>query len=190
MKSSESKIKKSTALRTAGCVSVFMMICAGILFVASQGGTEEALTVFAESKEECKFMPTVLDATNKKPLSGAQVCVLETGLVYSTNERGQTEPISVPFIRDTRFDKILKKTWGECNIVVFKEGYIPYTLFYLQVSPDKIRNGPEILLFNSSSSENPRPFSIIEGPNREWVDAIVSSLLLEKNKPSSAQSSP
>jgi hypothetical protein len=79
----------------------------------------------------------------------------------------------VPVIRDTRYDAILEKPWGEISLIVYKDGFVPYALFYLQVLAGQTREGVKILLFEQGSTDSGEPFSIIEGPNRVWVNQLV-----------------
>jgi hypothetical protein len=67
----------------------------------------------------------------------------------------------------------MQKQWGEITLIVYKEGFVPYALFYLQVIGGQTREGVKILLFEEGQTESAQPFSIIEGPNRVWVDALV-----------------
>lgn len=66
-----------------------------------------------------------------------------------------------------------KKPWGEISLVVYKNGYVPYALFYLQIMSDTTRKGPQILMFQKGDTELDEPISIIEGPSKMWVDAII-----------------
>ena len=79
----------------------------------------------------------------------------------------------MPVIRDKRYDAILEKPWGEVTLIIYKEGFVPYALFYLQVIGGQTREGVKILLFEQGGTESNEPFSIIEGPSRAWVDALV-----------------
>jgi hypothetical protein len=99
--------------------------------------------------------------------------ILETGKKYSTDAGGSTGVIDVPVIRDTRFDNIIPKPWGEVSLIVYKDGFLPYALFYLQVADGQTRSGVKILLFEDNSTGSSEPFSIIEGPNRAWVNELV-----------------
>ncbi len=123
--------------------------------------------------ETAQLTLRVLEGYNETPIADAQVVVLETGQTYKTDQDGMTEKISVPVVRDTRYDSILEKPWGEVSLIVYKDGFMPYALFYLQVIGGQTREGVKILLFEQGSTDSKEPFSIIEGPNRAWVNQLV-----------------
>ena len=116
---------------------------------------------------------SVVEGFTETPIEGAAVIIIETGEIYYTDETGNTDVIQVPFIRDTRYDDILSKPWGEVSLIVYKDGYVPYALFYLQVLENETRQGVKILLFSDDQTQSDEPFAIIEGPNRLWVDALI-----------------
>ncbi len=114
----------------------------------------------------------VLDGETGAHLKDVCVVALDTDTEFLTDDQGLTGKIEVPIIPDTRFDKINRKSWGETSMVFYKEGYAPYALFYVQVQANKYRENVEILMFKSDQKSS--ALSIIEGPQRDWVDAIVS----------------
>ena len=75
---------------------------------------------------------------------------------------------------DKRYDKILPKPWGEISVIFYKEGYIDYALFYLQVLEGNTRENVEILMFENGKMQSDQPFSIIEGPNKIWVNEMIT----------------
>ena len=60
---------------------------------------------------------------------------------------------------------------GEISLIVYKEGFLR-TRFYFSRG-GQTREGVKILLFENNSTQSTEPFSIIEGPNRVWVDELV-----------------
>lgn len=158
----------------AAAIGVSVLLLAGAVMMTvllSDGGSIAAMSL--GSTGAAKLTVNVLEGYDEAPITGAKVVILETGKVYETDENGNTEIIEVPVIRDTRFDGIIPKPWGEVSLIVYKEGFLPYALFYLQVVGGETRKGVKILLFEDNSTGNPEPFSIIEGPNRAWVDELV-----------------
>lgn len=115
----------------------------------------------------------VVEGFKETPLEDATVVVLDTNKSYQTDKDGLTPVIEVPIIADQRFEKILAKPWGEISVIIYKKDYVPYALFYLQVFKDKTRKGVKILLFKEGTITSTEPFSIIEGPNRVWVDELI-----------------
>jgi len=150
----------------------FALLAGAILtgLLLNDGGSVAA---FSTSGDTAYFSVKVVEGYSEAPLKNAQVVVVETGKVYTTDENGMTPVIPVPAERDTRYDDVLPKPWAEVSIIIYKDGYIPYALFYLQVMAGETREGVKILLFEEGSSSSSEPFSIIEGPNRVWVDELV-----------------
>jgi hypothetical protein len=150
----------------------FALLAGAILtgLLLSDGGSVAA---FSTANDTAYFSVKVVDGYTEAPLLGAKVVVVETGKTYATDKKGLTEVIAVPAVRDTRYDGVLPKPWAEVTLIIYKDGYVPYALFYLQVMEGETREGVKILLFEEGSSDTAEPFSIIEGPNRAWVDALV-----------------
>jgi len=150
----------------------FALLAGAILtgLLLNDGGS---IAAFSTSDDTAYFSVKVVEGYSEAPLKGAQVVVVETGEVYTTDATGMTEVIAVPAERDTRYDDVLPKPWAEVTVIIYKDGYIPYALFYLQVVAGETREGVKILLFEEGSSDSSEPFSIIEGPNRVWVDELV-----------------
>ena len=165
------RINKRTLITALG-VSVFLLVAAVVLVVALSGGNGVSVFSFGNSGT-AGLTVNVVEGYTETPIAGASVVVVETGDVYTTDENGYTALIKVPVIRDKRYDDILSKPWGEITLIIYKENYMPYALFYLQVAPGKTREGVKILLFEEDTTESDQPFSIIEGPNRVWVNTLI-----------------
>jgi hypothetical protein len=155
-------------------ISVCLLLAAGAVITGSllmnQGDSLEA---FNTSTNICKISPVVLDGMTDEPIVGAKIVILEGNEVYETDVNGSTGEIEVPLITDARFNTILPKPWGEVTVIVYADGYLPYALFYLEVMAGQTRQGPEILMFTQKDAPSADPFSIIEGPNRQWVNALI-----------------
>ncbi|MGI6168609.1 MAG: hypothetical protein ACOYI4_02690 [Christensenellales bacterium] len=119
-----------------------------------------------------------VDGASDVPLAGVTIVIPETSQTYTTGDDGKTQLIRVPIIKDTHYQDLLAMPWGEITILAFKDGYIPYALFYVQVWENEVRQGPNLLMFREGSTSTSQPFSIVEGPQRLWVEQI-----LEKYKP-------
>jgi hypothetical protein len=120
-----------------------------------------------------QIRPIVVDGFSEEPLAGAVVVIPETGQRFVTGEDGATALIQVPIIEDQHFKDIAPKPWGEVTLIVYKEGYIDYVLFYTHVWENQTREGPKILLFPQPEGEPAEPFPIVEGPHRLWVNKLV-----------------
>jgi hypothetical protein len=166
------KRKDRRTLAAAAGVCLLLVIAAVAL--AFTLAPSSSVSVFnTASTDTAKLTLRVLEGYTESPIAGASVVVLETGKTFTTNEEGMTDIIEVPVIRDTRYDAILEKQWGEVSVIIYKDGFVPYALFYLQVLGGQTREGVKILLFEQGSTDTEEPFSIIEGPNRAWVDQLV-----------------
>ena len=108
-----------------------------------------------------------------EPLGDVRVIVPEAGYSGATGQSGSSGKITVPVIRDASFDSIVPRDWCEVSAIFYKSGYAPYAVFYLQVREGQCRENVEILMFKTSSLSSDRALSIIEGPDRAWVDTVV-----------------
>ena len=166
------KIKDRRTLAAAAGICLLLLIAAVSLALTL---TPADVAVFrtGQNAETAALTLRVLEGYTESPIENATVVILETGKTYKTNENGLTDVIEVPVIRDTRYDAILEKPWGEVSLIVYKDGFVPYALFYLQVLAGQTREGVKILLFEQGRTDSGEPFSIIEGPNRVWVNQLV-----------------
>lgn len=168
--------KKTLFLFTALFLSVIGTVGAYIFTV---GGQQEARTVFSsveEKNQETSISPIVKNAYTNSPVENAIVYVYGTENYKRTYSDGTTDPISVPFERDDRFDEILKKDWGEVTLFVYADGYVPYVLFNCAVYENQERSGPEILLVPLAYTSSNSPIVTTEAPERAWVNDLFSKL--------------
>lgn len=165
--------KNRKQLIAAAAISLLLLAGAVVLFTALLNPDTQSVFSLGKKGNSAKFSVKVVEGYSESPIEGASVVVVDTGDVYTTDENGMTQEIEVPFVRDTRYDKIIPKPWGEVSIIIYKEGFLPYALFYLQVLEGETRQGVKILLFEKGISESSEPFSIIEGPNRLWVNELI-----------------
>lgn len=166
------KIKDRRTLAAAAGICLLLAIAA-VSLAFTLTPADVAVFRTSQSAETAALTLCVLEGYTESPIENATVVILETGKTYKTNENGLTDVIEVPVIRDTRYDAILEKPWGEVSLIVYKDGFVPYALFYLQVLAGQTREGVKILLFEQGSTDSGEPFSIIEGPNRVWVNQLV-----------------
>lgn len=149
-----------------------MLLASSILLTSIIPLNNDSLSVFA-SGSTATVSFSVVEGYTETPIPGAKVYIMETGEYYSTDEKGNTSEISVPVILDKRFDSAITKPWGEINLIVYKDEYTPYALFYLQVSSSIPRKNIKILMFKKDEVDSSEPFSIIEGPNKLWVNKLI-----------------
>ncbi len=131
-------------------------------------------SVFGSAPTETgKLIVRVEDGMSAKPLAGARVVVAETGKSYITDANGKTETITVPILRNENMSKVLPQPWGEITLIVYADGYLPYVLVHGMILPDQTRNGPDILMFRKENAESGQPFTIVEAPNKLWVNELI-----------------
>ena len=155
-----------------GVISLVLLAASIFLTYAIARGDETVAVLSTSASGTAKVQFQVLEGYSETPIQDAKVYILETGQYYSTDENGNTDTIEVPIVPDSRFDGYLKKPWGEISLIVYRDGYMPYALFYLQVSSAKQRDGVKILMFKQEQKDAD-PFSIIEGPNKLWVNELI-----------------
>ncbi len=176
MLASIQKLLKYRAVRIGLC-AVLLLASAALLFAP------QAVSVFAPTPSGVVYPPfgdivvEVLDGTTLKPIEGADVIVVETGGRYKTQADGKTPVIRVPIFEDPVFSDILKKPWGEITLIVHKKGYADYVLFHTQIWESGRRQGPRVLLFETGDGEDARPFVIVEGPQRLWVEELIKKFI-------------
>lgn len=156
--------------------AVFTGLLAILLYVAAiqiPARVQAIQAVSAPNAQSGSLVVRVVDVNTLKPIEGAEVVVPETQQRYPTGTDGKTAPITVPILRDTRFDELTAKPWGEISLLVYKQGYLPYAVFYLQVLPGVQRNGPTIYMIPPKDAASKDAISIIEGPTDDWVSEIV-----------------
>jgi len=167
------KLNMKTINKTIAAI-VFTALLISSAFIFSKIDQKNAVAVLKNANSFGSVEFCVVDGFLNEPLCEVKVVIVETGEVYYTDEFGKTPKILVPIIRDKRYDKILPKPWGEISVIFYKEGYMDYALFYLQVLEGNTRENVEILMFENGKMQSDQPFSIIEGPNKIWVNEIIT----------------
>lgn len=154
--------------KTGGKAKLFFWAA---LALAALGG----LILFAKEKTvpTAQLQVQVLDGQSEQPLSDCVVIVAETGESTQTDQSGKTPVMTVPCLADGSLDKVFPRLWGEVTLLVYREGYLPYALFHTQVNADALRDGPRIYLFKEDGTMEKEPFSVIEGPPRDWVNGLL-----------------
>ncbi|MGI6150805.1 MAG: hypothetical protein ACOYIR_02475 [Christensenellales bacterium] len=160
-------------MKNRGRTGLSQVIFWGLLAVAAV-----ALLWFMLSRDKGPptgtLCPMVVDGRTEQPLSDCTIVVPETGFSTVTGEDGRAvEPFAVPVERPQPKNGMEQQQWGECTLLIYKDGYIPYALFHTQVWEGVDRNGPKIYLFPDDGTTHGQPYSVIEGPDRAWVNALV-----------------
>lgn len=165
--------KNNTAAAVVVCVVLCLLTACFSLYFSLTGFGSIVSAFSAGYTDQGIFRLRVLDAVTNQPVAGAEVVLPQTGQVFSTDSNGQTPEISVPVLADARLDGVHKQDWGGVCVLVYANGYIPYALFDMQVESNKKRAGPTVLIFQQGTTQTDDPFSIVEGPQRAWVNALV-----------------
>lgn len=119
------------------------------------------------------LMPQVFDGDTDQPVEGCTVVIPELGVCAVTDAEGKTPALTLSAKAEESENDMPVKEWNEVTVLVYKQGYIPYALFHVQVWKDVTREGPRIYIFADDGTTDGRPFSIIEGPDRGWVEDVV-----------------
>ncbi len=65
----------------------------------------------------------VIDGRTTKPLSGAEVVLIETEQRLTTDKDGYTGWFEAPIIRNPRYRPLIQELHGQLGVVVYKNGY-------------------------------------------------------------------
>ena len=105
----------------------------------------------------------ILDGHTAEPVQNAAVVIPEADKTVFTDANGYTEDIEVTIVEDTRF--AIAKPWGEVSVLIYKDGFSDYALFYAQVQKNVRRDVITVFLYNMGA----QPYALIEGPKDDWV---------------------
>ena len=135
----------------------------------------DSLQVYAPSQWQASgsLEVTVVDGFTEQPIEGARVVVPETGQSVLTNAQGKSGVLTAPIRRDENYEDILPKSWGEITLLIYCQGYIDCAIFHVNIAQDKTRQGPTVLLFPLDADGSNQPFTLIESPNRQWVQELL-----------------
>mgnify|MGYP000862978345 FL=1 len=114
----------------------------------------------------------VVDAYTMEPLADAVLVFPDSGKQAVTDQAGRAQVFGLPIERHRAQNRLLCQPYGECTLLVYCEGYIPYALFYVQLQPGRIRSGPTIFLFPQYEGA-PEVITIVESPTEEWARGLV-----------------
>jgi hypothetical protein len=121
---------------------------------------------------------TVVDAYTLRPLENTSVVIPESGITAVTDASGRALLKGIPIDKDGALNALLPMNCGRVTLLVYRDGYLPFALFYTQVFENHIRNGPTIYMFPTGTESGLEAITVIEAPAYTWVKA-----LLEKYQP-------
>lgn len=126
----------------------------------------------ASSQNEYAYLKiSIIDLKTREPINNATVCIVETERYYTTDKNGNTPTIQVPYIKNSNFDNILERPWGDITILAYKDGYVDYLVFYIMVQKNSTRYLTLTLAPYSAGSE---PYLLIESPDNEWAKELIT----------------
>lgn len=155
---------------------VFIIAAAAVCCIMAASGFFIARALYmpeAPAYTEGKIKIEVVDGFTDTPICGATVVIPEINQSFITDENGLTPLITVPVKIDSRFNQILPQDWGGLSVLVYCDGYTDYALFYTHIKEGEERDAVRIYLFEDGSTGSSQPFSIIEGPERQWVQKML-----------------
>lgn len=155
-------------------IKLKVIICFAVLIVSvSLNVTAFILLAPVSASQKSALVVTVVDGQSGKPILDATVCIPETGSYYKTDAMGKTVTIPVPLIRNENFDNINKRGFGEVTLLVYKDGYIDFILFYTIIPADRVRYGPVVMLFEAYAADEGAVQHLVEGPPEAWIRELV-----------------
>lgn len=113
----------------------------------------------------------VLELNNLKPIADATVCIIENSTYVKTNKNGETEKIEVPVLRNTSYDNILLKNWGEFTILIYKPGYETLVSFYNEVYAGLTRIG--LVCYLSQANTDTQIVTNTNAPNSAYIETLI-----------------
>jgi hypothetical protein len=148
-----------------------IFFCCLITCVATILIMNEIHSAPAVSKNEFGYLKiTVIDLISREPIEGATVCIVESGQYSTTDKYGKTPTIKAPYLINHNFDDVLERPWGDITILVYKDGYVDYLVFYIMLQKDSTRSLTITLHPYDAGAE---PYLLIESPDTDWAKEII-----------------
>lgn len=113
----------------------------------------------------------VLEANSLKPVPNATVCIIENSHYATTDKNGQTQKIQVPVLRNTSYDNILLKNWGEFTLLIYKPGFCTLLNFYNEVYAGVTRIG--LVCYLVPQSTNNQITTNANIPNSAYLETLI-----------------
>lgn len=151
-------------------ILISLIIILALLISANLFST--AMLLFAKPVPTAKIRLNICDISDNKPVGGACVYIAETGKYFDTDNSGNTPVIEVPIMSDSRYDNICKRSFGDITVLVYKDGYIDYALFNLNVRENEERLNLKIYMYKKGTS-NQDHITIVETPDNHWIQSLI-----------------
>lgn len=125
-----------------------------------------------------KLIVTVVDKSNKKPVSGAKIIVLGADDTYSTNEKGVSNEIEMNINKDfykKYGDSLMKKApSGSATILITKDGYKDCIIFNKSIYPGHSDNTLNVEMIKLSKDDKQKYVYSMDCPHEVWVGELVA----------------
>lgn len=150
-----------------------------VLIISLAGCSKEASkdVQVVEKKAEGKLVVTVMDKSEKKPLSDAKIVLMEGG-TYITDDKGMSPEIVLEVNKDI-YRKYGGDLWqkapsGTVNIMISKDGYKDYVVFNKLVYPGYSSNMLNVEMEKLPKGGKPSYTVKIEQPHAMWIEELLA----------------
>ena len=116
----------------------------------------------------------VLEANTLRPVSDATVCVIETHSYKQTDHNGDCAKFEIPIKRNTNFDDVLLRNWGEFTLLIYKQGYASHISFYNEVFSGITKIGLVCYLTPIVSASDSTITVDANVPNQTYIETLVA----------------
>ncbi|HWR18499.1 MAG TPA: hypothetical protein VN608_02685 [Clostridia bacterium] len=149
---------------------VLLYVLAGLLICAS------GIVLFLLlQKPHGHLEVTVVDAYTLRPLENTSVVIPESGITAVTDANGKALLKGIRVEKDSTLNALLPMDCGRVTLLVYRDGYLPFALFYTQVYENRIRNGPTIYMFPTGTESGIEAITVIEAPAYLWVKELLEN---------------
>ncbi len=136
--------------------------------------TTAATVIFTSRAKHYGHMDIcVYDAVTSAPIKGAYIVLPQSGQTFISDDLGRVHAYGVPLDMEFALNRIMTQPYGNSTLIVYKEGYIPCCIFYVQLYADRVRSGPNVYMFTKSKDSTLDVTTFIESPSEEWVKNLV-----------------
>lgn len=131
-----------------------------------------ALFLYFSQKEYGHIRVSAVDAYTLSPVEGAIILLPDYDLQARTGKDGTVLISGIPVERHFQQNELLAMEAGECTLLAYAEGYLPYALLYTQVYPGSVRQGPTLYLF-PEGEDDIDIISVVETPEYSWIRKLL-----------------
>ena len=144
-----------------------------LLLLLCVAAAAAAVFLFYAKKEYGHIRVSAVDAYTLNPIEGVMVVLPDSGLSAVTGRDGTVLISGIPIEKDRQQNRLLELHAGECTLLAYADGYLPYALLYMQVYPETIRKGPTLYMFPEGES-SADIISVVETPEYSWIRELLA----------------